>query len=408
MTAICVFSLLMDVVVVYLMLGLNFRAVDLHATPAQLGLLQASFAVPYTLLCFFMARRFSSLNARAAMTLSSLALVVLCILSAAVSSLTSFLILAVLVGTSTAFFWPPLEHYVARNKSSHELYGALSRFNLWWGSGYAIGTATCGLLLDWDYRLVFFAAAGCLVPIAAGSAFLPSAPSVESWGAGAARSSPTAVALGKKRFCLTISRVFIFLTYASAGTILALFPKLGDTLHFGKPLISRVLAFFYIGQLASFLILAKTKRWHYNVPLLLAAQGVSVAAFLAAFAWNRMVVFSAAFGAVGLVAGLSYFSSLYYTLHEPVFRTSLAGVHEAILAGGRLLGPLFLGAVASRFNLKTPYLCLAITFALYLTFTFLASRGLERGDSKPGRIQFDGVVVREDSPDGDVSSPDGD
>lgn len=378
MTAVCVFSLLMDIVVVYLMLGLNFRAVDLRATPAQLGLLQASFAVPYTLLCFFMARRLSSLDTRATMTLSSLALVALCILSAAMSSLTSFYILAVLVGTSTAFFWPPLEHYIARNKSSNEVYGSLSRFNLWWGSGYAIGTATCGLLLEWDYRMAFFVAAGCLLPIAAGSAFLPSEPSAPSKGTGYATPLPTGVPLGKKRFCLTISRVFIFLTYASAGTILALFPKLGDTLHFGKPLISRVLAFFYIGQLASFVVLAKSSRWHYNVPLLLAAQGLGVAAFLAAFIWNSMVVFSVVFGAVGLVAGLSYFSSLYYTLHEPVFRSSLAGVHEAILAAGRLLGPLSLGAVASRFNLKTPYFCLAVIFALYFVFTVYGRRGVGR------------------------------
>lgn len=378
MTAIYVFSLLMDIVVVYLMLGLNFRAVDLHATPAQLGLLQASFAVPYTLLCFFMARRLSSLNTRATMALSSLALMALSILSAVTSSLTSFLILAVLVGTSTAFFWPPVEHYIARDKSSREVYGSLSRFNLWWGSGYAIGTATCGLLLEWDYRLAFFGAAGCLLPIVAGSAFLPSEPSAPTKVAGSARSLPTVVLLGKKRFCLAISRVFIFLTYASAGTILALFPKLGDTLHFGKPLISRVLAFFYVGQLASFVILAKTSRWHYNLSLLLAAQGVTVAAFLSAFIWNRMAVFSAVFGCVGMVAGLSYFSSLYYTLHEPAFRSSLAGVHEAILAAGRLVGPLSLGAMASRFNLKTPYLCLAIVFALYFVFTFYASRRLGR------------------------------
>jgi predicted MFS family arabinose efflux permease len=183
-----------------------------------------------------------------------------------------------------------------------------------------------------------------------------------------------------------LSRVFIFLTYASAGTILALFPKLGDALHFGKPLVSRVLAFFYIGQLLSFFILAKTSRWHYNLRLLLVAQGLCAVAFLTAFVWNRTDVFSGAFGLIGLGAGLSYFSSLYYTLHEPVFRTSLAGVHEAILAAGRLVGPLSLGVVASRFNLKTPYLCLAIIFALYFGFTCLASRRLKRGVSPPAPL----------------------
>lgn len=387
MTAICVFSLLMDIVVVYLMLGLNFRAVDLNATPAQLGLLQASFAVPYTLLCFFMARRFSSFDTRAAMTVSSLALLILCILSAIMSSLTSFFLLAVLVGTSTAFFWPPLEHHIARNKSSHELYGALSRFNLWWGSGYVIGATTCGLLLEWDSRVAFLTAAACAVPVLAGSPFLPDSPRLRpNPAASEAPASPATVSIENRRLFLTLSRVFIFLTYASAGAILALFPKLGDALHFGKPLVSRVLAFFYIGQLLSFFILAKTSRWHYNLRLLLVAQGLCAVAFLTAFVWNRTDVFSGAFGLIGLGAGLSYFSSLYYTLHEPVFRTSLAGVHEAILAAGRLVGPLSLGAVASRFNLKTPYLSLAIIFALYFAFTCLASRRLKRGVSTPAPL----------------------
>ena len=384
MTAVCVFSLLMDVVVVYLMLGLNFRAVDLDATPAQLGLLQASFAVPYTLLCFFMARRFSSLDTRAAMTVSSLALLVLCILSAVMSSLTSFFLLAVLVGTSTAFFWPPLEHHIARNKPSHDLYGALSRFNLWWGSGYAIGTVTCGLLLEWDSRAAFLTAAACVVPVLVGSPFLSGNPRIEIKTGVHNGVSPGNVSIDDRRLFLTLSRVFIFLTYASAGAILALFPKLGDELHFGKPLVSRVLAFFYIGQLLSFFILSKTSRWHYNLTLLLVAQALCAAAFVTAFVWNRTAVFSGAFGAIGLVAGLSYFSSLYYTLHEPVFRTSLAGVHEAILAAGRLFGPLSLGAVASCFNLKTPYLCLAIIFTLYLAFTGFASRRLKQGVSDSG------------------------
>lgn len=174
MTAIYLFSFLMDITIVFLMLGLNFRAVDLGASPAQLGALVASFAVPYTLLCFFLARRLSSLDARISMAISSLVLLILCILSGVVSSLLSFILLGALIGVVTAFFWPPLEHYLGQGKSSEQLYRALARFNLWWCSGYALATALCGPLLQWNVRLPFFIAAACLVPIIAGSPFLAS------------------------------------------------------------------------------------------------------------------------------------------------------------------------------------------------------------------------------------------
>ena len=108
MTAIYLFSFLMDITIVFLMLGLNFRAVDLGASPAELGVLVASFAVPYTLLCFFLAKWLSSLDARVSMTISSLLLLILCVLSGVVSSLLSFVLLGVLIGVVTVFFWPPV------------------------------------------------------------------------------------------------------------------------------------------------------------------------------------------------------------------------------------------------------------------------------------------------------------
>ena len=241
-----------------------------------------------------------------------------------------------------------------------------------------MATATCGLLYRWklfNVRLPFLVAAACLVPIIARTPFLHSQHSPQ--GNHAARTTPTAetaTPIHRKKFFLTTARVFIFLTYASAGCIFALFYKLGDALGLGKPLVSRIIFFLYLGQLLSFYILGRTRRWHYNLPLLVMGQAFIAAAFLAVFLSNHTAVIAAAFAVVGFASGLTYFSSLYYTLHEPVFRSSLAGVHEALLASGRLIGPLFCGAIAGAFNLKIPYLFLACIFALFALHTLLQSR----------------------------------
>ena len=225
------FSFLMDVTIVLLMLGLSFRAVDVGASPTELGVLGGSFAVPYSLLCFVLARWLSSLDARVSMALSSALLLILCLLCGTVASVPLFVLLAVLIGVVTAFFWPPLEHYVGHGKSADELYRVLGRFNLWWCSGYAVATALCGLLYQWDFRLPFLVAAACLVPIIIGSPFLRSKTSPDNRATPPAKPSAQATTLQKKKFFLTTARIFIFLTYASAGCIFALFPKLGDSLR---------------------------------------------------------------------------------------------------------------------------------------------------------------------------------
>jgi MFS family permease len=374
-----VFSFLMDMTVVYLMLGLNFRGVDAGASPTELGILTGSGSLSYSFLCFVLARRLSLVEARLTFIISSIFLIVLCFLSMVVWSVPLFVLLTLLIGAASAFFWPPLEHRLGEGKSHAELYRALSRFNLWWCSGYAVATATCGQLYNWDFRVPFLVAAGCLIPIVAGSPLLARGTADQPHTASSEdTSSPSTISVPQKRFFLVTARIFIFLSYASAGCLFALFPKLGEVLRLGKPLVSHLLFSLYLGQLLSFYVLSKTRAWQENLSFLFAGQLLMAASFLAVFLFNHVAVFAAAFAAVGVVSGLTYFSSLFYTLHEPVFRSSLAGVHEAFLSAGRLIGPIIFGVVASLLNLKAPYLFLACIFALFALFTIWQGERVRR------------------------------
>ncbi len=373
------FSFLMDVTVVLLMLGLTFRAVDAGASPTALGLLGSAPSASYGLICFCLARWFSAVDARISSIASSAFLLVLCLLSAAATTVPLFIVLGLLIGVVSAFFWPPLEHYLGRGKSGDGLYRVLTRFNLWWCTGYAAATAVCGTLYGWDFRAPFLIAAACLAPIIAGGALLRPGTSDRPEAVSSPEiTSHTPAGLAGKRFFLATARIFILLTYASAGCVFALFPKLGDHLCLSKPVVSYIIFSIYLGQLVSFYLLGKSSRWHNSVGFLLVAQGAMALAFFAVFAFDSGVAFAGAFAVVGLASGLSYFSSLFYTLHEPVFRSSLAGVHEALLAAGRVFGAIFSGIVASAFNLKAPYLFLACVFSLLALQTIVQSRRIRR------------------------------
>ncbi|MEA3485305.1 MAG: hypothetical protein U9R03_01195, partial [Candidatus Aerophobetes bacterium] len=74
------------------------------------------------------------------------------------------------------------------------------------------------------------------------------------------------------------------------------------------------------------------------------------------FVGNSLAIFLPAFVLVGVGAGMSYFSSIFYGLngHRDMGRKS--GIHEAVLGSGMLFGPLIGGIFAQAYTLRTPYL----------------------------------------------------
>jgi MFS family permease len=369
---------LMDFSITTALLAFNFRAVDLKGSPLDLGVLVASYSACYSISCFLMAKRLASMKERTTLTLSPMIIAVIVIIGLWVKTVWGLIVLSGLAGIVASHFWPPLEHWLGKLTPPEQLYRVLGTFNIFWCSGMSLGTALCGLAYGWHRHVPLAISCFCLLLIAA----LVRAVSKRSEPIISLRQpiadTPAQPPSGsiKRRF-LTYARISLFLTYAAMGSVFALFPKLGQQLQMTKPAVSRILFFLFFGELASFVILRRSGKWQYRLFPLLGVHAAAIVAFLALFALDLPVTFAAAFVAIGSAAGLSWFSSLYYTLHRPDTAKAFAGVHESLLSGGRVIGPLAAGSIASFSTLKHPYLFFCLLFTLlsgYITREMRRSR----------------------------------
>jgi len=61
---------------------------------------------------------------------------------------------------------------------------------------------------------------------------------------------------------------------------------------------------------------------------------------------------------------MTYYSSLYYAVHLLKKKGRGSGLHESILGGGAVLGPILGGVAAQYAGLRAPYfLCVAVLAA---------------------------------------------
>jgi MFS family permease len=66
---------------------------------------------------------------------------------------------------------------------------------------------------------------------------------------------------------------------------------------------------------------------------------------------------------IGISSSVTYYSSLYYTVHLLKKKGRGTGIHESIIGSGALLGPILGGIAAHYAGLRAPYLlCSAVLF----------------------------------------------
>jgi MFS family permease len=79
---------------------------------------------------------------------------------------------------------------------------------------------------------------------------------------------------------------------------------------------------------------------------------------------NQPALFASAFAMIGLCCSMTYYSSLYYAVHLLKKKGKGSGLHESILGGGAVLGPILGGVAAQYVGLRAPYfLCIAVLAA---------------------------------------------
>jgi MFS family permease len=139
---------------------------------------------------------------------------------------------------------------------------------------------------------------------------------------------------------------------------------LARELNIPPHLIGLVLGFLGFALFSGFFLLRKTDRWHFTRSFLFGAQILALAGLSLIIVSNEAILFASAFIMIGLSCSMTYYSSLYYAVHLLKKKGRGSGLHESILGGGAVLGPILGGIAAQYAGLRAPYfLCVALLAA---------------------------------------------
>ncbi|MBI1925495.1 MFS transporter [Candidatus Poribacteria bacterium] len=314
-----------------------------------------------------------------------------CLLLASVSFILPFcrrkfylLIAFPCVGISQALFWPAYEAWLAEREGGGNLITRLMIFNLFWSIGIMIGPVISSYLYRGSNPIIPFYLAGVFSLFNWATIYFQSKSHQEVQNSpvksplppfekGGLRGDLTPVPTFDQPLLpkpspqsqdayLQIARVANFASWFSLGVLRQLAPKL--TLEMGIPTKLFGNLMLTLGGLQTVMSLwlgtARSARWHYQLPPLIGVQLLSAAGFIGIRFLNQPILWAPAFGLIGACAAVTYFSSIYYSLHGQSDKGNKSGWHEAILGSGILLGPFLGGIFAdSALGVKSPYLLCA-------------------------------------------------
>ena len=257
------------------------------------------------------------------------------------------------------FTWPALEALVSENETQSGVQEMVGIYNCTWAAGAAFAYFTGGKLYDWSNRgavfwlpaAIFFVELLFVIYLARQARRSPAAEVPHAKAIPEAPHHPEAAAfkqpVSPKTF-LNMAWLSNPFAYVAVNTLIAVVPSLAAKFSLSATQAGWLASVWCFGRFAAFAILWKWTGWHYRFRYLLASFIVLVLSFasilLAPELW--MVVVAQIF--FGLVVGLIYYSSLFYSMDVGDTKGEHGGFHEAAIGAGIFAGPA-VGALTLQF-----------------------------------------------------------
>jgi DHA1 family multidrug resistance protein-like MFS transporter len=352
--------------------------IDLGGNPIELGLIGTITASVPMVLANLAGRLSDRLGRRMLMVLGPLLFVISCLLMTQMGNIKGILALAALNGLGMAIFWPAFQAWIAESRNGSGLARNIGSFNMSWTASHLVGPTLAGFLFTVHMRLPFWLAASlCLflflamrVSVSERNPLPPKemeSPGLETEGSKQGRTF---------LYAIWIANFASFFILANARYQ---FPKLAREMEISPYTIGLLMSCIGLAQFSGFFLLRGSGRWHFSKLHLFGAQGLAAAGLALLFAATAPWVFAFAFLMLGLCASLTYYSSLYYAVRLLKRKGKGAGLHESILGGGVVLGPLLGGITAHTAGLRAPYiLCLILLVVVVTAEWFILRTKSER------------------------------
>lgn len=357
-------ALLMDACISSILTNAAFYINYLHFSSTFLGTLTAISTGVFVLLAIPFGRLSDKIGRPHVLTIACFSLAAVSILLPFCTRKLYLMIAFPCSGIGMALFWPTYEAWLAEREGAGDLIRRITTFNLFWTVGITIGPMISSYLYKGTSPVLTFYLAGgfsLINWITLESQTIVNRKNLRSSEHLVLIEAPPHAA---HHIYLRIARIANFASWFSLGIVRHIAPKL--TVEAGIPAMAFGNLMLVMGttQLIGFLWLGTNRaaRWHYRLPPLIGVQLLAIIAFLAIALMPHGLYWTCAFAVIGLSGAVTYFSSMYYSLHAQKDKGNKSGVHEAVLGSGLLLGPFFGGMLAdSALGVSSPYiLCAAV------------------------------------------------
>jgi len=401
---ICLAAFILDAALMVVLTAMPFYIYDHFDgsvdVPANIG---AAQSLLYALVCIGLARWMNK-NSRHSLRVAAAGSFLYCAGSAVAAlspNIWGFAALSVLAIVGMSVTWPSLHGWLGADPDPHRRSRAMSRFNVSWSSGLAVGPLIGGFLYDAAPMAPF--AAAFIMGIAC-VCLLWGMPHEEDYYPALAEEQEPAWgvhARESERF-LIAAWIANGVGWALVGVTRLVFTKRVDNLVAANELrlfaeseapayltanpasIYAVIAFLLAAMSAIvFGLMGRTHRWHHRFRYIAGLQIAAAGAFWVLGHTHSLAVMSLAFMVIGGLSGAGFFIGAYYSMASYASRRRRSSINEFSVGMGSFIGPLAVGYLAARHGVSTPFLYIpaAVAVALAVQYYLIHVRG--RVHSKP-------------------------
>ena len=320
-------------------------AIGLGASELQLGLLGTS-GIVYFVGCVGMGALSDRWGRKRLILLACALLVIIYPLLGVMRSFGALLLMSCILGGSMSLFWPALMAWLAEQPDERSLSSSVGIMNVCWSIGFGLAPLMAGFAADQSLWLPLVIASAGMLLVAMVLLMTKRGHQV--------RREPAHHEPDHREPPHPLARTFLLVAWAANFSLIfssslsrILLPKVTTDMLLNVTVLGRVLTSAGIGRTLMFVILGRFSGWAYKVWPIVLVQCGAIVGMLLVFRSSSPTVWAIGLGLVGVGVGLTYHSSLFYTLAYSPARMGLrTGLHEGILGSAMWLGPLLGGVVA--------------------------------------------------------------
>jgi len=310
--------------------------------------------------------------------------------------LVPFILCALTLVVGHGFFWPSFQAWIGRDVDRGETARRIGIFSVAWSFGLsAIGPFVGGWALEVDNRLPFaLAAAIAFLTLAFFQMF---SPRLTRHGLNPIQDADRHVPMAVRRKFLTVARLANLVAVVAMVTMRIFFPLVCLDWKLSESTIGLIVALLGLSQSGSFLVLSLTHRWHYRFSYLLVGQMLGMGGLLLFGIGGSLFLLGpngshAALGialalpallSAGMLSGISFFSSSFYSLYGEEAKGKNSGIHESIVGAANVIAQYGGAAAVNRLNQMAPYWMTGILIALSVVVQTRVLQGARTKEGQP-------------------------